>query len=531
MKLKSFSGTSFFFILTAVLVFIVGVFSAEAAPVKKGGTLKVGFGMTAVKLDPHDASGSGDVYMMAQIYERLLYFRLNKKTQQPEPIPCLATKWEFSPDKMSMTFTLRKDVQFADGTPFNAEAVKFNIDRLLGPPVLVNTNRYAAMIKDCEVIGPYTVKVNLKVPAVAIESFFVQSYIGMISPTAVKKWGDKIGTHPVGTGPYQLKEWLQGEKVVLEANKKHWKGMPNLDKIEFIFVPESVSRMNMLNSGQVDLAFNLDIPDLEKVKKEGKFDVVEWPTSELLYLTLNNLAKPTNETAVRQAIKLAIDRKTIVQKVLLGHGALADSYIAKTTWGSHPVDRIIFDPEKAKKILTNAGWIPGKDGIREKGGEKLTLKIRFPSGRYPMCDEVVAIIQNQLNSVGFNCLTEKMGFGAWITSLQLPKEKATGDSYIVSWSSKEDAYWAVTPMSSNSPLSFYQNQEVQKLLADQLVTWDKAKRKGILKKIQEIANEEAFGVNVFFMNYNIVSMKKVHGVQATTIPSSDFFNVLNVWME
>ena len=138
MKLKSFSGTSFFFILTTVLVFMVGIFSADAAPVKKGGTLKVGFGMTAVKLDPHDASGSGDVYMMAQIYERLLYFSLNKKTQQPEPIPCLATKWEFSPDKMSMTFYLRKDVQFTDGTPFNAEAVKFNIDRLLGPPVLVN---------------------------------------------------------------------------------------------------------------------------------------------------------------------------------------------------------------------------------------------------------------------------------------------------------------------------------------------------------------------------------------------------------
>ena len=118
MKLKSFSGMSFFFILIAVLVFMVGIFSAEAAPVKKGGTLKVGFGMTAVKLDPHDASGSGDVYIMAQIYERLLYFRLNKKTQQPEPIPCLATKWEFSPDKMSMTFYSAEGCAIYGRNPF-----------------------------------------------------------------------------------------------------------------------------------------------------------------------------------------------------------------------------------------------------------------------------------------------------------------------------------------------------------------------------------------------------------------------------
>lgn len=148
-----------------------------------------------------------------------------------------------------------------------------------------------------------------------------------------------------------------------------------------------------------------------------------------------------------------------------------------------------------------------------------------------MCDEVVAIIQNQLDNVGFQCLTEKMGFGAWITSLQLPREKATGDAYIVSWSSKEDAHWAMTPMYSNSPLSFYQNEEVQKLLADQFKTWDKAKRRAILKKIQDIANQEAFGVNIYFMNYNIVSKKNVHGVEATKVPASDFLNVLNVWIE
>jgi peptide/nickel transport system substrate-binding protein len=201
--------------------------------------------------------------------------------------------------------------------------------------------------------------------------------------------------------------------VVLEANLAHWKGRPNLDRIEFLFVPESSSRMNMLNTGQVDMAYNLDIPDLERVLKEKKFSVVEWPTTEVFSLTLNNVAKPTNDPAVRRAIRLAIDRKPGWIK-LLGHGQ-SDSVPPSS--GSHPSDPSIFDPGKARKILTDAGWIPGKGGIREKAGEKLTLKIRYPTGRYPMCDEMVAVIQNQLNGVGFECLTEKMGFGPWITVL------------------------------------------------------------------------------------------------------------------
>jgi peptide/nickel transport system substrate-binding protein len=504
----------------------------DAGAVKTGGLLKIGFGMSAVKLDPHSASGSGDVYIMAQIYERLLYFKMNEATKTPEAIPCLAERWEISADKTAWTFYLRKGVTFTDGTPFNAEAVKFNIDRLLGPPPQSNAGHYAPLIKNTEVIDELTVRVNLKVPAVPVESFFVQSYIGMVSPAAVQKFGDKIGVNPVGTGPYKLKEWVQGEKVVLEANLNHWKGRPNLDTIEFRFVPESATRMNMLNTGQVDLVFNLDIPDLEQIKEQGKFDVIEWPTTELLYLTLNNLAKPTNEMAVRQAIKFAIDRKGIVDKILRGHGAAATSYIAPICFGSFPVDSLAFDPEKAKKILADAGWAENKTtGTRERGGEKLTLKIRYPSGRYPMCDEMVAVIQNQLKAIGIECVTEKMGFGAWITALVQPPEKSTGDAFIVSWPSKEDAQWALRAMYSDNVLSFYQNKEVQGLIAKQFQEWDKDKRMEILKEIQTIANREAFGVNVYFMNYNIVKKKNVQGVGPVQVPVSDTFNVLGAWIE
>jgi peptide/nickel transport system substrate-binding protein len=260
--------------------------------------------------------------------------------------------------------------------------------------------------------------------------------------------------------------------------------------------------------------------------------VIEWPTTELLYLTLNNLAKPTNDMAVRQAIKLAIDRKGIVEKILGGHGALANTYIAPICFGSYASDPMIFDPEKAKKVLADAGWVDSKNtGIREKDGEKLTLKIRYPSGRYPMCDEMVAVIQNQLNAVGIECLTEKMGFGAWITALVLPPDKSTGDAFIVSWPSKEDAQWALWAMQPGTPLSFYQNKEVEALTAKQFQEWDKEKRKEILKQIQIIADREAFGVNIYFMNYNIVKRKGVQGVGPVRVPVSDTFNVLDAWLE
>jgi len=520
------------------LVFLVSLLSiglflypADGWAQKKGGTLKVGFGMTAVKMDPHMTGASADIYIDAQIFERLVYYKWNETTKQAEPIPWLATKWEVSSDKMAWTFYLRKGVEFTDGTPFDAEAVKFNIDRLLGPPAGPYTNSYAPVFKSVDVIDKYTVRLNLKVPAVPLESFLVQSYIGMMSPASVKKWGDKAGAHPAGTGPYKLKEWLQGEKVVLEANMKYWGGRPNLDTVEFIFVPDSSARMNMLQTGQVDLVFNLDIPDLDKVIQEKKFNVIEYPTTELLTLTLNNMFKPTNDMAVRQAIKLAIDRKGIVDKILKGHATIAESAVAPVIWGGYTTDPVVWDPEKAKKILTDAGWIPGQDGIREKKGERLTLKVRYPTGRYAMCDEVVAVIQNQLNNIGFDCITEKMGFGPWITAALLPREKTTGDSFIISLPGKEDAYWVVARMRSVAPYAFYQNPTVEKLIEDQLVETDKTKRREMLKQIQIITSREAYCANLYFSNYNIVFKKNVHGVEGTKVPVSDSFNVLNVWME
>lgn len=517
-----------------VLFVFVGLFfsPSNAFAVKKGGTLKVAFGMTAQKLDPHATSGSGEIYIMANMFERLVSYRWNDELNRPEPIPSLAKRWEVSPDKLAVTFYLRDDVKFTDGTPFNAEAVKINIDRLMGPPPQSNARQYQFMIKNTEVVDEYTVKVNLKVPVVPLESMFCQSYIGMISPAAIEKWGDKVGVHPVGTGPYKLAEWQQGQRIVLEANMDHWKGRPNLDKVEFIFAPESTSRMNMVNTGQADMAFNLDVPDIEKVVTQGKLDLIEYPTTELLYLTLNHLSSPGNDMSVRRAIKVAIDRKGIVEKVLKGHATVSHSYVSPFCFGSYPTDPVIYDPKLAEKILTDGGWVDtDNDGVRDKNGNKLTITIRFPSGRYPMCDEVVGIIQSQLKKVGMNCVSEKMGYGAWITALINSAKENNGESYIVSWPSKEDARWAFYAMQDTSPLSFYQNQQVQELIKAQVQEFDQQKRLEMIKEIQLIAEKEAFNINLFFMNYNIAKHKNVHGVGNTRVPVSDSFNIYNAWIE
>ena len=532
MKMKKLMVTNVIPILITFVCLGLFFLPSEALAVKKGGVLKVALGMTAQKLDPHSTAGSGEIYIMANMIERLVSYRWNDETNKAEPIPSLADRWEISSDKLSVTFYLRKDVKFTDGTPFNAEAVKINIDRLMGPPPQSNARRYKFLIKDTEVIDEYTVKVNLKIPAVPLESFFCQSYIGMLSPAAIKEWGDKVGVHPVGTGPYKLKEWLQGEKIVLEANMEHWKGRPNLDQVEIYFVPESSSRMNLVKTGQVDLAFNLDVPDLERVVEQGELDAIEYPTTELLYLTFNHLSSPGNDVSVRRAVKFGVDRKGIVEKVLRNHATLSKSYVSKFCTGSYATDPLTFDPEKSRKILTDGGWVDtDNDGIREKNGNKLTLKIRFPSGRYPLCDEIVAIIQNQLKKVGINCVSEKMGYGAWITALIKSGKENKGESYIVSWPSKEDAHWAFYPMQKNSPLSFYQNEKVQQLIQEQIQEFDQEKRMAMAKEIQLIAESEAFGLNILFMNYNIVKKKNVHGVGTTRVPVSDSFNVYNAWIE
>ena len=527
----------FLVLLTFIFFSLIGLTSIGMA--KEPGVLKVAIGMNPIRLDPPNATGASDMIINSHIFERLVQVRFNDRTKSRDYIPVLAERWQASSDKKVWTFFLRKGVKFHDGSPFNAEAVKVNVERLIGPQPQMMSKDYMMLLDRVEVVNEYTIRFHCKVAAAPFLDLIEQSYLAMVSPAALQKYGKEIHQHPVGTGPYKFMEWVVGQKIVMSANKEYWKGPPKLDGIEILFVPDDLARVNMLQTGEVHVAYNLPIPLIDKLREGDKIKVTSYPTAELLYLILNCQATPTNDVRVRQAIRLAIDRRGIVKSILRDNALIGDSQVSEFTFGRYSADPVLYDPKGVGKLLSEAGWIDSDgDGIREKGGKKLTFNIRSPSGRYPMDQTVVEAIQTQLRGVGFDAKVILMEFGAFIGSIYRPVDKATGDSFMVSWSSRSDAWFALHKtshssmwMPAGSNANYYKNEEVDSLLDRAFVEMNPDKRWDLYKQVQIILHRDATSLPLWFMNSIVGFRKNVHGVTTMPIPVSDQFTVKDAWLE
>lgn len=512
-----------------------------AAAAKKGGVLKIAIGMNPSRMDPPNSYAGSDMMIGAHIFERLVYFEYDTESQSAVPKPWLAEKWMVSADGKEWTFHLRPGIKFHDGTPCNAEAVKFNFERTIDPK---KRTRYGgdlrAVVAGVEAVDNNTLKIQLKFPVAAFLHLVGQPCLGIMSPASVAKYGDKIGRHPTGTGPFQFVKWVSGEFVELAANEQYWQMRPHLDGIVFRFVPDSSARVNMLQTGAVDVAYNVPVPDHARLAESGKFDVISWPTATILRLMLNCQKTATKDLKVRQAIKLAIDRPGIIASVLRGNAKESKSAVAPYSWGYYPAAEVIYDPQKAKSLLAEAGWVDSdNDGIREKDGQKLTLTIRAPqAGRYPMDRECLLAIQENLRSVGIECKINTMEFAAFLGSLFVPLEKSNGDAIFVSWSSRTHAWFATyktlpskfwVPKGIN--VSYYKNEEVDRLLDAAVVESDPQKAFEMYKKVQIIVEEEVPQIQLWLMNYMIAKKKNIKNLTTIPIPTADTFNAREAWIE
>ena len=541
MRLEKRVKGVFVFLCVLAIAILMGALPLQADAAKQGGILNIAIGMNPSRMDPPNSYAGSDMMIGAHIFERLVYFEYDEKAESIIPKPWLAKTWEVSADGKMWTFHLKEGVTFHDGIPFNAEAVKFNIERTIDSE---KKTRYGgdlrAVVAAVEVVDGMTIRIHCKFPVAAFLHLIGQPCLGIMSPASVAEHGDKIGRNPTGTGPFKFAKWVSGEFVELAVNRQYWKRRAHLDGIVFRFVPDSSARVNMLQTGEVDVAYNVPVPDHARLRKSGKFDVISWPTATILRLMLNCQKTATKDLKVRQAIKLAIDRPGIIEGVLRGNAKASRSAVAPYSWGYYPASDVTYDPGKAKSLLAEAGWIDSdNDGIREKGGKKLTLTIRAPqAGRYPMDRECLLAIQENLRSVGFECKINTMEFAAFLGSLFVPLEKSNGDAVFVSWSSRTHAWFATyktlpskfwVPRGIN--VSYYKNEEVDKMLDAAVVERNEQKAMAFYKRVQILTEEEVPQIQLWLMNYMIAKKKNVHNVTTVPLPTPDTFNVREAWIE
>ena len=383
-----------------------------------GGELVVGLDQEPPTLDPHASPSAVTFQIMSSVAESLLYLNANRELR-----PWLAEEWNVNEDNTSFTFKLRKDVTFHDGTPFNAEAVKWNFDRIVDPNFQAGGALAAlAGYTGSEVTGDDTIRVNFQEPFAPFLTYAAGGTLGMVSRQAVEQLGDEFGTRVVATGPFKVEDYTAKESVSLVANEKYnrtapWSerdGQPLLDRIVFKFIPEAGTRVTTVETGETGLINSVPSQDLPRLESSGdRLQVTKIPWVGVpRILMLNTQLAPTDDVNVRRAVSLAIDRQALADTVFAGIGEPAIGMLTKVMLDD-PSLKQSYDPERAAQLLEDAGWVAsGSDGIREKEGKPLTFILNvvdYGGGAPPEAQ----LIQANLLDMGFDAQIKAQARAPW----------------------------------------------------------------------------------------------------------------------
>lgn len=306
-------------------------------------------GTDAETLDAHGVTSSPNAIHMEAIYDTLVTY-----DEDLNIIPRLATAWEISEDGMAITFRLREGVTFHDGTPFNAEAVVFNIERLLNPETRVPLRTYISFAKSAEAIDEHTVVIRFKYPHGPALHRFTAPVNTIVSPTAVEKYGADFGRHPVGTGAFEFVEWARDDYILLRKNPNYWGEGPYVDELLIRVVPEDGARVLMLEAGEADVIVRVPPPDVPRLKARDDTHVVLAPSTRVIYIGMNTQYEMLKDPKVRQAINHAVNKQAIVEVLLRNYAKVMDSPLTPQYFAYKSVGPYDYNPELAKTLLQEA---------------------------------------------------------------------------------------------------------------------------------------------------------------------------------
>jgi peptide/nickel transport system substrate-binding protein len=485
---------------------------------QQGGTLILGIRQEPSSLDPQGSANAVSQRALASMYDSLVWM-----TREGKFYPWLATSWTISDDGLEYTFKLRDDVTFHDGTPLTAEAVQVMLDRIRDPET-GSTSAASALgpYDHTEIIDDHTAKVVLSAPYGPFLYALSQPFFGIPSPTAVKKYGNKeFIQHPTGSGPFMLEENVPQDHITLVRNPDYkWAptdvfdnpGPASLERIIIRTIPEASTRLASLLNGEVNAIEPVPAQDLASLEADPNYYVLKPLYSGAGRLMFLNTKKaPTDDIDVRRAIMYAVDDQALVDLVFFGVQQAGRSPLSPATLGYDERFEHIYsyDPEKAKQILDDAGWVEGSDGIREKDGQRLSL-VMYVIADNPETEQTSEFIQGQLREVGMEVELLTLARAAWYEGLN------NGDHNLVAlfFIYGDPDVLRLIYHSDNIPFnwSHWTDPETDQLLEEAYQTNDVAKRLELYDQIQQIIMDQALVLTLFY-EYNLMGFSKdIEGV-------------------
>lgn len=472
------------------------------------GVLIVGQIAEPKSLDPAAVTAVNDFRILVNVYEGLTRY----KSGTLEVEPALATDWTISDDGTEYTFTLRDGVTFHDGTPLNAEAVKFNFDRMLdenhpyhdtGPFPL---SFFFGAVETTEVVDEMTVKFTLNAPYAPFLSNLAYPTGLIVSPAAVMANGADFGRNPVGTGPFQFAEWRSNEAVVIERNDGYWGEAAGTQAVVFRPITDANTRVAEMLAGGIDMM--VEVPPTSLGQFEGdNFHITEQAGPHVWFLILNAKEGPFADVRVRQAANYAINKEAIVNDVLEGTATVAAGPTPPAfAWAyNEDLDPYPYDPDKARALISEAG------------AEGATLTFYVTEGGSGMLDPIPmgTAIQADLEAVGFDVKIETYEWNTFLGEVN-PGLEGKADMAEMAWMTNDPdtlPYLALRsgawPDEGGFNSGYYANEKVDELLEAARTATDQDERARLYREMQAIVQEDAPWVFVANWKQNAVTSDRV----------------------
>lgn len=434
----------------------------------------------------------------------LIFDGLTRNDGNNEVIPALAENWEFDENTNTYTFHLRNDVKWHDGEPFTAADVKFTIEAIMASENGSENAPDYEDIKEITVVDANTVTFRLAEPNAAFLDYMTMAVL----PEHLLKDEDmqtsRFFMNPVGTGPYKLDSWEEGQAITLKKNESYYMGEPNIDTVIFKIVPDDSVRAMQLKSGELDIAI-LAPKDAETFKNSEGFVNYHMETSDYrgIMFNFNNEYWQENRDII-PAVCCSIDREAIVDAVLLGRGVAAYGPLQRNIYNDENIDHYDYDTKRAQSILQDAGCEKGEDGFYYRNGEKIGFVISVGSGDQVRAD-IAQIAAQQLRETGMDVTVEIVAQADWKGQM----------AYLIGWGSPFDAdnhTYKVFGTDKGANYSGYSNQLVDSYLIEARRSSDQKVRADAYAKFQRALADDPAYAFICYVDVDYVAVEGIKGI-------------------
>ena len=503
------------------------------------------FGLAAepVQLDPAVVTDGQSLLVTHQVYETLV--RLRGSTTEVEP--GLAERWEASGDGTVWTFRLRKNVRFHDGTPLDAAAVVWNLERWGRTHHPQHRNQLEAgqtfeywesqfggfdeqsIVARVEATDSLGVRITLRRPLAPLLAALAIPGFGIASPAAVERRGTEFGKHPAGTGPFRFVEWRPKEAVVLEANPDYRGPAPKVGRVVFRPVKDNAQRLLALKSGEIDAMEGLAPDDVAAVRRDPGLQLVRRPANTTGYVAFNYRVKEFRDRRVRRAFSHAIDRDAIVRALYGGTGVVATQLQPPSLWGHDPGLRgDAHDPVGARDLLRRAGFPGGLDRITWEDGTREPLTLWYLPVSRPYVPEPKAIaeaIAADLSRAGIRARLATVDWAVYLDRVKHGRLPLFMLGWITDNGDPDNCLCYVFCAPGAPHQGFYVNPRLAELLRRAQTLGDRRERAGLYRQAERILHDDAARLFIAHSETPLALARRVAGYVPNPTGAESFATV------